>query len=299
MDLEPDAVAELPRKQRAVVTYIQENPMASAGLTLEQLAEVLGVNASTIIRAVQSLGYKGFADLRQDLRHQYLSTLDPLEVFEANRQRLTGDHPIAAQLQADIHNLTTLLGGLDPGKVERFAVQIAQARSVLIASSGSYAAVGLVLAHLCRFLGYPVELEDRGGSYLAHRLTNLTGADLLIGVTFWRGSRDVVQALEWAEGRRIPTACITDSSGSRVARASRVALVAPTESTSFYHSLTASLSTAYAVVNALWQHDPAHAERSARDAQQLYRDFQLQTPAARADPTPHFPEEEPRDHHPE
>lgn len=276
MELSAEVVADLPRKQKSVAEYIQQNPMACTGLTLEQLAVVLGVNASTILRAVQSLGYRGFTELRQELRHQYLSTLDPLEVFEANRQRLDNGHPIVAQLQTDLDNLEALLANLDRTRVERLAEGIVNAKNVLIVSSGSYAALGLVLAHLCRFLGCRVELEDRGGSYLAHRLANLSPADLLLGIAFWRGSHEVVRALEWGRDHDIPTACITDSSSSRLGKAAQIALVTPTESTSFYHSLTASLSLVYALVNAVWQQAPDRAERSAQDAQQLYLEFGLQ-----------------------
>lgn len=277
MNLRPEALAELPRKQKAVVEYIQENSMACAGLTLEQLADLLGVNPSTIIRAAQGIGYRGYSDLRQDLRHQYLSTLDILEVFETNRSRLTDDHPVAAQLQADLGNLQALVDSIDPRRLERFAQRIVQARNVLIASTGTFAALGLVLTHLCRFIGHHMELEDRGSTYLAHRLANLGEDDLLIGITFWRGSRDVVQALEWAQRQGIPTACITDSSQSRVAQASGISLIVPTESTSFFHSITAATSLVYALVNAVWQQAPEQARRSAHRAQQLYLDFHLQT----------------------
>lgn len=276
MNLDPEVVADLPRKQKAVVEYIRQNAMACAGLTLEQLADVLGVNASTIIRAAQGLGYKGFSDLRQDLRHQYLSTLDILEVFEANRARLTDGHPIAAQLRSDLGNMQSLIDSVDPAKVERLAQRIIQARSVLIASTGTFASLGLILSHLCHFIGRPVELENRGSTYLSHRLANLREDDLLIGITFWRGSRDVVQAIEWAHGQGIPTACITDSSQSRVSRASGISLIVPTESTSFFHSVTAATSLVYALVNAVWQQAPEQARRSVQRAQQLYLDFHLQ-----------------------
>lgn len=275
MVLQRDA-RHLPRKQRAIAEYIQHNPVACAGLTLEQLAELLDVNVSTVIRAAQSLGYDGYGALRRALRHRYLATLDPLGIQAANRERMHSGDLVAGQLRSDLDNLNAVVSMLPIADIEAFAEAICDARTVLIVSNGSYAAVGHVLSHLLRFMGYPVNFEERAGSYLTHLLGTLGPADLLIGITFWRGAREVVHAVEWAHAQGIPTAAITDSESSRVAAASQRRLVIPSESTGFYQSLTASLSVAYAIVNAVWQRDPEHAERMARKSQDLYREFELQ-----------------------
>lgn len=266
----------LPRKQRAIAEYIQHNPVACAGLTLGQLAELLDVNVSTVIRAAQSLGYDGYGALRRALRHRYLATLDPLGIQAANRERMHSGDLVAGQLRSDLDNLSAVVAMLPIAEIEAFARAICDARHVLIVSNGSYAAVGHVLSHLLRFMGYPVNFEARGGSYLTHWLGTLGPSDLLVGITFWRGAREVVHAVEWAHTQGIPTAAITDSESSRVAAASQRYLIIPTESTGFYQSLTASLSVAYAIVNAVWQCDPERAEHMARKSQDLYREFELQ-----------------------
>lgn len=265
--------AALTPKQREVTAFLRENPAASASLTVEQLAEQLDVNPSTVVRTAKALGYEGFGDLKRDLRYSYLHTLDPLELLHDHKARLHDMHPAVAQLHADFQNLNDLIAGFDAGAVEKLAQRMHRARRTLIVSGGSYAALGHVLTEQGRFIGYPVELETGGGSYLAHRLAQLTADDLLLGIGFWRGPREVVEAMEWADRQGLDAAAITDNRYGRLGRAAGLVLTAPSESTSYYQSLTAGMALVYALVNALYLADPERAERAAQRAQGLYLDF--------------------------
>lgn len=265
--------AELSPKQREVTEFLRENPAASVSLTVEQLAERLDVNPSTIVRTAKALGYEGYGDLKRDLRYSYLHTLDPLDLLADHKTRLHDMHPALAQLHSDVQNLGDLIAGFEVAAIEAFARRIGEARRTLIVSGGSYAALGHVLAQQGRFIGYDVELETGGGSYLVHRLARLTEDDLLLGIAFWRGPREVVEAMEWGQRQGLGTAVITDNRYGRLGRAADLVLTAPSESTSYYQSLTAGMALVYALVNALYLHDPERAERAAQRAQGMYLDF--------------------------
>jgi DNA-binding MurR/RpiR family transcriptional regulator len=264
---------ELSPKQRIVIEFLRENLVASASLTVEQLAEKLNVNPSTVVRTAKALGYEGYGELKRDLRYSYLHTLSPLDLLSDHQSQLQDVHPVFAQLRADFQNLNDLISDFDVEAVEELACRIGAARRTLIVSGGTYAALGHVLAQQGRFIGYEIELETGGGSYLAHRLSQLTKNDLLLGIAFWRGPREVVEAMEWADQQALETAAITDNRYGRLGRAARLVLTAPSESTSYYQSITAGMALIYALVNALYLVNPAKSELSAKRAQQLYLDF--------------------------
>ena len=113
-------------------------------------------------------------------------------------------------------------------------------------SSGSYMYIGGILAHLATFMGYRVSLEPHGGPHLVADFAALQPGDCLIAISFWRLNKQVVLATEHARRRGIQTVAITDSAFSPLARAADLALVVPTESGSFFQSLTAPLSVVYA-----------------------------------------------------
>jgi DNA-binding MurR/RpiR family transcriptional regulator len=262
----------LSRKQRLVFEFLRSNPVAGAGVTIEQIADQLRVSVSTVIRTAKELGYNGFGELKRDLRSAYLQTLDPLE--QARDRALGSVDPdlVRAQLERDRLNLEELAASLDPQAVVELANSVVVARRTLIVSTGSYAAVGHVLAHQCRFLGHDVLLEMRGSSFLAHELANLDSRDLLIVIGFWRDRHSLLRAASRAREKGVTVVAITDARTSRLSRVANRVFAIPAESSAFYQSMVAPLAFAYALVNAIWQLDRRRSEAVAREAQSLYRD---------------------------
>lgn len=270
----PDITAQLSRKQRMVYDFMENHQVASSGITIEQICEQLSVSPSTIIRTAKALGYEGFGDLKREMRYAYLQTLQPTELLKGHRENAQDTNLIVAQLRKDLENLKELMEMINPKQVSDLAQRIVSAERTLIVSTGSYAALGHILSHQCRFIGYNVDIEARGGSYLAHELARLTEHDLVLGIAFWRGPRSVSVSLEWAQSRGIPTAAITDSKSSRIAQHSNLVIAVPCESTAFYQSMVAGLSLVYATINAVWQYNQGRADVVAREAQQLYLDLE-------------------------
>lgn len=264
---------QLSRKQRRVVEFLRANPVAGAGVTIEQIADRVGVSVSTVIRTAKELGYSGFGALKRDLRSTYLKTLEPLEQALDRASGAVDPDLVSAQLRRDQANLEELIDSLDVGDVEELARSIVAARRTLIASTGSYAAVGHVLAHQCRFLGHDIRLEMRGGSFLAHETANLVPQDLLIVIGFWRDRASHLRIAQYARSHGTRVVALTDSRSSPLAQAASYVIDVPSESTAFYQSMVAALAFVYAVVNAVWQLDRERSEVVARDAQSLYSEL--------------------------
>jgi DNA-binding MurR/RpiR family transcriptional regulator len=272
--LPPDLLERAERlsgKQRRVFEFLRTNPVAGAGVTIEQIGEQLDVSVSTVIRTAKELGYAGFGELKRDLRAAYLQTLDPLEQARDRARSSIDTDVVIGQLQSDRRNLDELISAVDADEVVALARAMAGARRTLVVSTGSYAAVGHVLAHQCRFLGYDVLLEARGSSYLAHEVANLNAHDLMIVIGFWRDRLSLIRIASRAREKGVPVVAITDASSSRLARAASKVYAIPSESTAFYQSMVAPLAFVYAVVNAIWQLDRERSERVAAEAQSLYR----------------------------
>lgn len=262
----------LSRKQRRVFEFLRENPLAGAGASIEQIAEQLQVSVSTVIRTAKQLGYSGFGDLKRDLRSAYLQTLDPLEQARDRAAGSVDPDLVSAQFERDRSNLEELIAFLDPVEVVGLAKAIVSARRTLVVSTGSYASIGHVLAHLCRFLGHDVVLEIRGSSYLAHELANLTPRDLLVVIGFWRDRHTLLRAAARAREKGVYVVALTDNRSSRLARVANRVFALPAESTAFYQSMVAPMSFVYALINAVWQLDRQRSEVVASEAQGLYRD---------------------------
>lgn len=261
-------------KLQLVAHFFMQNPRVASYASVHEVADRLGVNAATVVRFAKAMGFQGYADWRQNLRQLYLRTIRPEELVDAQRPTAASD-PILVIIHQDMLNLQTLAHGVDTTQVRALAQRIVQAERTLVVADGAFAGLAILLSQQCSSMGLKVDYHVRGGSSLAARAATLTARDLLIGITFWRGSRHTVQVLEWARDQGVPTAAISDSKLAPVAKASDIVLIAPSEGTLFFQSMTAPLSLTYALVVGVWEAAGAGAEAGVKRLQDLYRKLEV------------------------
>ena len=61
-------VITLTPKQQALVSFIEHNPKIASFATAAELAERVNVNAATVVRLAQTLGYSGFPEFQETVR---------------------------------------------------------------------------------------------------------------------------------------------------------------------------------------------------------------------------------------
>lgn len=271
-----EAFEKLSPKHQLVARCIAENPAFASFATATELAERAGVSTATVVRFAQALGFNGYNELQQNARHGYLRTLRPLEALQT---RSTGDgNLLEAQIYQDIENLRRTVEALHQDQLRAVIDLITAARQITIVASGSYSSVALILSHHLQFMGYRAIAEDRGGPHLTAALAPLNAGDLVIGISFWKGIRESVKALELAQARGVPTVVITDTVYSPIARAADVAIALPTEGVSFFQSLVAPLSVAYGIVAQLASEADDDRKRIMREAQESYEFLDITYP---------------------
>lgn len=242
----PAGLPSLSKKQRAVVSFIEHNPQFAAFATSSELAQRVNVHPATVVRLAQQLGYAGYPEFQEAIRHRYLASLDAVGVMQI-RSHGRGGAPSLASIDQDIRNLTATRSACDADLLHEVALLILNARSTLFIGNGSHGGLGLIFAHLGQFMGLPVEAEIRGGVSLGPRLARLGPDDVVIGTTAWWVVGEVRDAFAAARENGAMTIAIVDSLTSPLVEVASHVLLAPTESSSFFQSMCGPL----AVLNAL------------------------------------------------
>ena len=88
------ARTELSRQRRQLIRAILDNPEEAYFLSSRELARRYHVDAATIVRTIQALGYQRFADFVADLREHFVRQITPYTVAKAASQekRSIGGH---------------------------------------------------------------------------------------------------------------------------------------------------------------------------------------------------------------
>lgn len=264
------ARVKLTPKGKVVAHFIASNPRYSSFASASELAEHTQVNVATVVRFAQGLGFAGWPEFQLNLRHRYLGTLLPSGVMRDH----DGSEPgpaIERALRRDIENLQTAADSIDVAKVQEVAGLIAAAPRTLIVASGSYAAPGLILAHLGHFMGYDIQLESRGPVNAVAALSTFGPGDVVITMSFWRVLKDAMLTTAYCKRQGITTVTITDSLFSEQAQLADHAMVVPTESVSFFQSLTAAVGLVHGLLAEL---QSLGGERVAQNIERLERAYE-------------------------
>jgi DNA-binding MurR/RpiR family transcriptional regulator len=259
-------------KAAAVLEVLVSQPRRAAFGSAGELARLAGVNVATVTRTAQALGFAGWPALQQELRARYLSSLSAPQVAE---EHISVGSPGAASLRRDLDSLALLTRRFDEDVLRRVADAVAAAGRTVVIAEGSYAAVGLALAHNARLAGYDVHAVTAGSAELANTMAKLTAEDVLVAISFWRLYESTVRAANEAHSRGARVFVVTDAASPALAGAAEHVLMVPAEGVTFFPSLTAGMAVAQAIVTQLAAVDPARTSASIEAAEAMWARFDL------------------------
>jgi DNA-binding MurR/RpiR family transcriptional regulator len=261
-------------KGMTIARFVAANPRSASFTSASDVAQQVDVNVATVVRFAQSLGFSGWPEFQLHLRHRYLGSLLPSGLMR-DHQPVVADSPLEGALLRDAQNLQDALTSIDFEEGRRVAQLIADAPRTLVISSGSYSAVGQIFAHLARFMGYDVQLETRGGAHLVAALSTFKPGDCLLTINFWRVVKELMLTTEYCRAHGMTTIAITDSLFSPQARAAEHALVVPTESISFFQSMTAAVSLVHGLLAELQRLGGDEVDGTIERLETAYADLEV------------------------
>jgi DNA-binding MurR/RpiR family transcriptional regulator len=252
-----EAQSRLAPNRQQLIRNILSHCEETCFLSSREIAKRYAVDAATVIRTVQALGYEGFGEFNLDLRQHLMSRITPYTVLEVatRAKRSVADH-IDHSLDKAAENLNQLRTGLDRAKVVELARRIHDSPRILVVGLDFAASLAHYLAYGLAFLGYDAEAPISSEGYLQHKLKVLTAKDLVIAISFGRCLRVTVEAVLQAEKRGVHTFGITDNDTTPIARFCHQHLIADVVSPSFLNSYVAPIALLNAILVACAHIEP-------------------------------------------
>jgi DNA-binding MurR/RpiR family transcriptional regulator len=229
--------------RRKLLRSILENPGDTFFLSSRELAKRYQVDAATIVRTIQVLGYKKYAEFSADLRAHFVTQITPYAVLKAaSKEKRTVADRIHHSMDMDLRNLQALQSSLNPEKIISLSRQVKRARRILVVGIDLAAGLSWHLAYGLMTLGFAAEAPVGSTGNVQRRVRTLTRQDLLVAISFGQCLRDTVEAALRAKKLGVPTFGITDSETTPIARICDDSCIASVSSPSFGGSYVAPLS---------------------------------------------------------
>lgn len=242
------ASANLNLSRRRLLTEIIDNSEETCFLSSRELAKRYEVDAATIVRTIQALGYERYAEFQTDLRAHFVLRISPYTVMKAAaRQKRTIADYVEHSLEMEANNLGQLRSTLLARDVIETARSISRARRILVVGIDLAAALSHLLSYSLASLGFDSEAPVGSAGNLHQKVRLLGGKDLLIAISFGRCLKETVDAVLRARKGSVRTFGITDSDKSPIARFCDSHWIASIANPSFNASYVAPV----AAINAL------------------------------------------------
>jgi len=251
---------KLSPSRRQLLRLILENPEDAYFLSSREMAKRYDVNAATIVRAIQALGYESFAEFMADLRSHFVTTITPYRALKAaSREKKTVNDRIRQRLELDTRNLQSLQSMMDPDRINALSKKVKQSQRILVVGIDLAAALSWYLSYGLMTLGFAAEAPVGGSGNVQRRVRTLSRRDLLIAISFGKCLRDTVEAAQRAKKQGVATFGITDSETTPVALACDESFIVPVASASFGATYVAPVALIGAILVACAQTQPSRS----------------------------------------
>jgi len=266
------ARSPLSGSRRRLIREILDKHEETFFLSSRELAKRYNVDAATIVRTIQALGYERFADFAADLRQHFVNHITPYTVLKAaTQEKRSVTQQIQHCLERDVESLSVLRSSLEAGRAVDLAKRIHGARNILVVGVDLAASLAWFLAYGLIPLGFAAEAPVGSTGNLQHKIDLLTSKDLLVAISFGKCLRETVEAVDRARGRGIPTFGITDSDTTPIALHCDEYLLTPTSSPSFTGSYVAPMALLNTIIVACAHLRPKRALAMLSRTEQEYR----------------------------
>ena len=241
--------SKLSPSRKKMLGLILENPGDTFFLSSRELAKRYDVDAATIVRTIQALGYGKFAEFAADLRSHFIMRITPYTALKAaSQERRSPADRIRHGVEMDLRNLQALRTALDPERIIVLSKMVKRARRIMVVGIDLAAALSWHLAYGLVHLGFPAEAPVGGTGNVQRRVRTLTSKDLVIAISFGQCLRETVEAALRAKKQGVPTFGITDSERTPIARVCGDFCLASVASPSFGSSYVAPMSVLGAIL---------------------------------------------------
>jgi DNA-binding MurR/RpiR family transcriptional regulator len=264
------AESRLSPRRRKLVRSIVDSAEDTYYLSSREMAKRYGVNAATIVRTVQVLGYGQFAEFISDLRAHFVTRISPYRTMRsATREHRSVEGHVQQSLDMDRANFGVMCENISPERIVELARRLDKAQQIVVVGLDLAYSLAWFLAYGLSWLGLRADAPVGSTGTLHHRVRTLGNRDVLVAISFGRCLRDTVESARLAHDQGAWAFGVTDASNSPIARVCHDHWVVPVTNPSFNGSYVAPM----AVLNAL-QVAYAHiqSKRSLEHLKEMDRD---------------------------
>ena len=269
--------AKLSPAHRRVADYLLADGRRAALEPIATVAKNLRTSESTVVRFAQTLGYRGYPELRDQLRERFLATatsLDRLAASGVGTKKPRGAI-LERVLAEDSDSIMRTLAQIPAETFNDVVEAIVSARRTYVIGFRGSAGIALVLGMGLRIFLPETRVVAVNVGDTPEELLSLRKKDVVFVISYLRYAGQTLEILRYAREAGATTVAITDSPASPVARLADYGFITRPTSPRTMASYAPAASIASALTEAVAARRGADAGRSLRLAESLWDRFRV------------------------
>lgn len=236
-------------KEKKIADYVLNDPKNIIHLTINQIADELGLAESTIFRFCQRIGFKGFQAFKISLAAEVVAPLKDIheQIEEGDSVRSVTEKVF----RSNINTLEETLQIVDAAAMERAVQAIMKARKTEFFGSGGSAMIAMDGYHKFIRLGLLVSMNlDSHMQLMA--ASQLQKGDVAIVISHSGSTTDVLDILRVLKEKDVTIICVTNFAKSPLSKEADIALYTISEETDFRSEALSSRIAQLSLIDALY-----------------------------------------------
>jgi len=256
-----------PAERRLARVLLASYPIAGLE-SVARFAERAGVSPPTVTRFITKLGFRGYPEFQEKLRHEVQARLSsPLARYRDEPKR---DSAINDALEISTHNLRATLELLSDRDLKEAVQLLADVRRrVMILGGRVSAPLARYLAGQLHLLRPGIGLVDSERSTPAQQLIDMRKTDVLVVFDYRRYQPDTIESAHVAAARGCDVILFTDPWLSPASAFARQVLVTSVETVGPFDSLVGAMAVVEAVIAAVLRQLGPRAEARMQSLERL------------------------------
>ena len=238
---------------RRLAERVLADPEGVAFMTVTDLATVVGVNESTVVRFAAGQGLGGYPGLAELCRERLRDQAQLVRRFTSSTSLDAAAHGDLLDLSVtfDQANVVRTLTNVDRDTWTATVTALAHAPRVHVLGLRKSHAVAYLLGYLLRMVRDDVATLGSGPGTLVEELRRVQPGDCVVGIAIHRYPRDTVRGFGWAGTHDATTVALTDNRASPLARAADHTFLVETAGVAVLRSMTGFTALVQALANAV------------------------------------------------
>ena len=236
-------------KEKKIADYVLNDPKNIIHLTINQIADELGLAESTVFRFCQRIGFKGFQAFKISLAAEVVAPLKDIheKIEEGDSVKIVTEKVF----RSNIKTLEDTLQIVDGDVMEQAVNTIFRARKIEFFGNGGSAIIAMDGYHKFIRLGLHVSMNlDSHMQLMA--ASQLQPEDVAIVISHSGSTTDVLAVLRILKEKGTSIICVTNFAKSPLSKEADIALYTLSEETDFRSEALASRIAQLSLIDALY-----------------------------------------------